>query len=80
MRDSIGDRLVWCGSNEEEIRSILAEGETLDRAVMVLNDPVLEAGTRGILTQVYGTGQPVEIETKERGSWVKKIFHRRVKA
>ena len=80
VRESIGDRLIWCNGEEEEIRSILAKGETLDRAVMVLNDPVLEAGVRGILTQVYGKGPAVELDDREPGSWLKRILRRRVKA
>jgi hypothetical protein len=79
VRVSIGDRLIWCNGEEEAIRSILARGETLDRAVMVLNDPVLEAGTRGILTQVYGTRQSTASESQERGSWLQRIFRRGVR-
>jgi hypothetical protein len=80
VRESISDRLIWCNGEEEEIRSILASGESLDRAVMVLNDPVLEAGTRGILTQVYGTGRSAEPDLQKRGSWLKRIFGRGVNA
>jgi len=80
VRESIGDRLVWTNGEEEEIRSILAGGETLDRAVMVLNDPVLEAGTRGILTQVFGSGGKTEPADRKRGSWYQRIFRRRVRS
>ena len=74
VRESIGDRLVWCNGEEEEIRSILAGGETLGRAVMVLNNSVLEAGTRGILTQVYGNGRPGRTLQRRARKLVKEGF------
>ena len=56
VSEAVRERLIWFNGEEEEIRSILSSGQTLDRTVMVLNDPVHEAGARGILTELYGGG------------------------
>jgi len=77
VRDAVRERLIWFNGEEDEIRSHLSSGQTLDRMVMVLNDPVLEAGVRGILTQLYGNGTAkVTEDLGEKGSWFSRIFRR----
>ena len=76
VRDAVVEQLMWFNGEESEIRSHLAAGNTLDRMIMVLNDPVLEAGARGILTQLYGTTRQTDSDGGERGSWFRRIFRR----
>ena len=77
VRDAIRERLIWFNGEEEEIRSVLSSGQSLDRMVMVLNDPVHEAGARGILTELYGSGpQAVANESRPKGSWLGRMFRR----
>ncbi len=77
VRDAVRERLIWFNGEEDEIRSHLSSGQTLDRMVMVLNDPVLEAGVRGILTQLYGDGAATVTEDLgAKGSWFSRIFRR----
>lgn len=77
VRDAVRERLVWFNGEDDEIRSHLSSGQTLDRMVMVLNDPILEAGTRGILTELFGgSHKPVAMDGEKRGSWLGRMFRR----
>ncbi|MEZ5278760.1 MAG: hypothetical protein R3F07_20430 [Opitutaceae bacterium] len=76
VRDAVMERLMWFNGEESEIRDQLAKGISLDRTLMVLNDPVLEAGTRGILTQLYGKSGSAVSEVGEKGGWLRRIFRR----
>jgi hypothetical protein len=76
IRDSVCERLMWFNGEEDAVRSQLASKEGLDRMVMVLNDPVLEAGVKGILTQLYGGSGKVAEQTENRGTWFRRIFRR----
>ena len=77
VRDAIRERLIWFNGEEEEIRSVLSSGQSLDRMVMVLNDPVREAGTRGILTELFGSGpQAVSSDSRPKRSWLGRMFRR----